>query len=132
MSSNKTKYFLISSRLGFRTWNENDLPLALTLWGDERVTRYINSGNSLTNDHIRDRLSSEIEIEKSYGFQYWPIFLLKENEFAGCCGLRPYDDSKGILEIGTHIVHKFRNECCCSWIVLFFTKTQRYISALYL
>ena len=104
---NESKYFLQSSRLGFRTWNENDLPLALILWGDEKVTRYIDSRKSLNDDQVRDRLWREIETEKSHNIQYWPIFLLEKNEFVGCCGLRPYDDSRGIFEIGAHIVRKF-------------------------
>ena len=32
-------YFLKSSRLGFRAWTVEDLPLAMRLWSDEKVTR---------------------------------------------------------------------------------------------
>lgn len=35
--------------------------------------------------------------------QYWPIFLRETDEHVGCCGLRPYDLSKGIYETGFHI-----------------------------
>ena len=35
--------------------------------------------------------------------QYWPIFLLSTGEHIGCCGLRPYDLTKHIYEIGFHI-----------------------------
>jgi [ribosomal protein S5]-alanine N-acetyltransferase len=33
--------------------------------------------------------------------QYWPVFLLKDNQFAGCAGLRPY--GQDVLELGFHL-----------------------------
>ncbi|MCG3156961.1 MAG: hypothetical protein DKINENOH_03591 [bacterium] len=97
------KYFLTTSRLGFRCWREDDLPLALGLWGDHEVTRYIDARGRLTTKQVLDRLGKEMATAKAFGVQYWPLFLLASDEHIGCCGLRPYDSSKGIYEIGFHI-----------------------------
>jgi hypothetical protein len=40
---NSTKYFIKTTRLGFRQWREDDLDLALSLWGDYEVTKLIDS-----------------------------------------------------------------------------------------
>ncbi|HUA15410.1 MAG TPA: GNAT family N-acetyltransferase [Verrucomicrobiae bacterium] len=94
-------YFLISERLGFRIWNEKDLPLAISLWGDPDVTRLI--GGPFSGEEIKSKLDREIECMARYHVQYWPIFVLKGDEFAGCAGLRPYAPEKGIYELGFHI-----------------------------
>jgi RimJ/RimL family protein N-acetyltransferase len=97
------KYFLITTRLGFRRWQENDLPLALGLWGDYEVTKLIDGRGQLTTNQVQERLIKEIATAKEHGVQYWPIFLRETDEHVGCCGLRPYDLSKGIYETGFHI-----------------------------
>jgi ribosomal-protein-alanine N-acetyltransferase len=97
------KYFLTTKRLGFRVWSEDDLDLALGLWGDPKVTKLIDARGQLTEDQVRERLLLEIANNRSHGIQYWPIFLLENNEHVGCCGLWPYDQPEGILELGVHI-----------------------------
>jgi RimJ/RimL family protein N-acetyltransferase len=97
------KYFIITNRLGFRRWREDDLPLALGLWGDYEVTKLIDARGQLTTNQVQDRLIKEIATEKEYGVQYWPIFLRETGEHVGGCGLRPYDLAKGTYEIGFHI-----------------------------
>lgn len=92
------KYFMTSKRLGFRRWDEDDLGLAMKLWGDPEVTRFI-SKKKFTKEQVKERLDRQI----SSKVQYWPIFLLKTGEFVGCCGLRPY---KQIYELGFHICSK--------------------------
>ena len=96
-------YFLCTERLGFRLWREDDFELALGLWGDFAVTRLIDARGQLSNDQVRQKLQHEIASEAAYGIQYWPIFLLSTGEHIGCCGLRPYDLSQKIYEIGFHI-----------------------------
>lgn len=96
-----TMYFLQSKRLGFRTWSEADIELALSLWGDPEVTRLI--GGPFSRGQVQERLSREIATMQSHGIQYWPIFLLATGEFVGCCGLRPYKSEEGIYEIGVHL-----------------------------
>jgi RimJ/RimL family protein N-acetyltransferase len=96
-------YFLTSRRLGFRRWSAHDLDLADRLWGDLEVTRWIDARGKLTRAQVRERLLREISTEKAHGIQYWPIFLLNTGEHIGCCGLRPHDAARGLLEIGFHI-----------------------------
>ena len=96
-------YFLKSARLGFRRWCHSDLYLAEALWGDSRVTQHIDARGTLTRGQIRERLQNEILSERRYGVQYWPIFLLISHEHIGCCGLKPYDLSHNLYELGFHI-----------------------------
>ena len=98
---NPPQYFLRTERLGFRPWSQDDLDLAMGLWGDERVTRPI--GGPFSPVQVRERLSREIANQDAHGVQYWPIFLLSTGEHLGCCGLRPYRLEQGIYEIGFHL-----------------------------
>lgn len=95
-------YFLRSARLGFREWTESDFGLANALWGDPEVTRLI--GGPFSEEHVRQRLSREIETREAHGIQYWPIFLLATDEHVGCCGLRPYQPNRQCYELGFHIL----------------------------
>ena len=93
-------YFLTTERLGFSCWNEDDLVLAMTLWGDPMVSVFI--GGPFTAEEVKARLGREIEMLNACKVQYWPVFLLKDGELAGCAGLRPYGNDKHILELGFH------------------------------
>lgn len=97
------KYFLATERLGFRVWSKDDFVLALGLWGDPEVTKLIDARGKLSEGQVRERLSQEISTMRAHGVQYWPVFLLANDEHVGCCGLRPYDESRGIMELGVHI-----------------------------
>lgn len=94
------RYFLTTERLGFRTWSRDDLELARGLWGDPEVTRMI--GGPFADEEVSRRLENEIATQESAGVQYWPCFLLRTGEHAGCCGLRPHDED-GVLELGFHL-----------------------------
>jgi ribosomal-protein-alanine N-acetyltransferase len=98
------KYFLTSTSLGFRLWNNNDISLAEKLWGNRKVAEFIASGGIFSRKQIQEKLKGEIQTQKDYGIQYWPVFLKEGNIFIGCCGLRPYDINKSILEIGVHLL----------------------------
>lgn len=54
------RYFLIATRLGFRRWRKDDLPLALGLWGDYEVTKLIDGRGRLTTNQVQDRLIKEM------------------------------------------------------------------------
>lgn len=97
------RYFIPTTRLGFRRWRKDGLPLALGLWGDYEVTKLIDAPGQLTTNRVQERLIKEIATEREHGVRYWPIFLRETDEHVGCCILRPYDLSKGIYEIGFHI-----------------------------
>jgi len=107
LCADKKKYFLCSRRLGFRRWHREDFELALGLWGDFRVTEFIDARGQLSENQVRERLEQEIATAGSYNIQYWPIFLLSDGSHTGCCGLRPYDLAQGIYEIGFHIRPKY-------------------------
>jgi RimJ/RimL family protein N-acetyltransferase len=98
------KYFLSSKRLGFRKWTYDDFHYAKKLWGSYEVSKFIEAKGKLSDKQISERLKKEIETEKTYGLQYWPLFLLSNEEHIGCCGLRPFDMTKMIYEIGAHIL----------------------------
>ena len=98
-------FFLTSAHLGFRCWTEEDLPLAIELWGDPDVSGFI--GGPFTEEMVRSRLSKEIAQRKESGLQYWPVFLLDGGEHVGCLGLRPYRPEHRVYELGFHLRRKF-------------------------
>ena len=87
MAAATSDYFLRTARLGFRHWKNEDLPLAMAIWGDPEVTRFV--GGPFSPAQVMERLEREIANHEQYGVQYWPIFLLAGGEHAGCAGLRP-------------------------------------------
>jgi RimJ/RimL family protein N-acetyltransferase len=96
-------YILSSLRLGFRTWTEDDLELAMGLWGDPAVTKLIDSRPQLSAEDVKGILDRNIAFQSERGVQYWPVFLLETVEHVGCCGLRPYDADESVLEFGVHL-----------------------------
>ena len=91
---------LESKRIDFKEWDLKQRDLALKLWSNPSVCKYICVRGYFTEKEIDRRLAKEMENQKLYGVQYWPLFLKETDEFIGCCGLRPYDLDKGIYEIG--------------------------------
>lgn len=96
-------YFLRTARLGFRRWHAADLPLAIGLWGDPNVTRFIDARGRLDLAQVQERLAREIACESEHGIQYWPLFRLEDDGHVGCCGLRPRDPAARVYELGVHI-----------------------------
>jgi ribosomal-protein-alanine N-acetyltransferase len=99
--SDSSKYFLETARLGFRPWTPNDLPIAMALWGDLEVTRYI--GGPFSQEVVEEKLRKEIAWMNDENVQYWPIFQLSDQAHVGCCGLRPYKPEERIYEMGFHL-----------------------------
>jgi ribosomal-protein-alanine N-acetyltransferase len=91
-----------TARLTFRSWDEKDTALAEALWCDPEVTHYF--GGAMTREQARARLDSERGRENSLGMQYWPMFLRKTGEFAGCAGLRPWQIDTKTIEAGVHLM----------------------------
>jgi len=98
-------YFLKTARLRFRRWSMQDLPLALGLWGDPEVTRFL--GGPFSPEQVEERLEREIACFEANAIQYWPIFLLSSGEHVGCAGLRPYNPEAQIPELGFHLRRAF-------------------------
>lgn len=100
-------YFIKSQRIKFSHWTEEDYPLAKRLWENEKVSEYITATGKFTQEEIKARLKKEMENQNKYGIEYWPIFFSGNDEFIGCCGLRPYFMENKILEIGFHLLPEF-------------------------
>jgi RimJ/RimL family protein N-acetyltransferase len=99
------EYFLKSRRLGFRCWKEEDLPLAMELWGDPEMTTF--TGGPFTPEAVHARLADEILRMQEHGIQYWPVFLLEDDTHIGCAGLRTYDDEEQMYELGYYVRRAF-------------------------
>ena len=97
------QYFLMTPRLGFRSWSDADLELAMSLWGDPEVTALFDSRGRLSREHVQERLARELANEREMGIQYWPFFLREAGDFVGCAGLKPYDVARGLYEMGFHL-----------------------------
>ena len=97
-----------TERLAARSWQIEDLPLAVELWGDPAVTALIDSRGQLTKAQVREKLRAEIERERSSGVQYWLLFDHRNGEFVGCGGLRPwaYTPGEANFELGFHLVKR--------------------------
>jgi ribosomal-protein-alanine N-acetyltransferase len=78
-----------TGRLVARSWQIQDLSLAMELWGDPAVTALIDSRGKLTEVQVQEKLYAEIERERSSGVQYWALFDHRNNDFVGCGGLGP-------------------------------------------
>jgi ribosomal-protein-alanine N-acetyltransferase len=97
-----------TGRLVARSWQIEDLPLAMELWGDPAVTALIDSRGKLTEAQVQEKLYAEIERERSSGVQYWALFDRRNGDFVGCGGLRPwvYTPSEADFEVGFHLVRR--------------------------
>jgi ribosomal-protein-alanine N-acetyltransferase len=103
-----SNYLFCSEHLGFREWRDDDFGLALRLWSDAEVTRYI--GGPYSEDRVHERLAREIANMTDFRVQYWPVFLLNDGTNIGCCGLSPYKMDEGIYEIGIHLHTAFQKQ----------------------
>ena len=97
-----------TERLVARSWQIEDLPLAMELWGDPAVTALIDSRGKLTDAQVEEKLRAEIERERSSGVQYWALFDHRNGDFVGCGGLRPwvYTPGEANFEVGFHLVKR--------------------------
>lgn len=115
------EFFLTTERLGFSVWNENDIFDALELWGNPEVTKFIVADGKMLEEQVHQRLKKEIETYNNANIQYWPVYFMETLENIGCCGLRPYDLEKNILEMGIHLKKQcwgkgFAQEACLAVI----------------
>ena len=95
------RYRLQSARLGVGVWTAADRDLALGLWGDPEVARYM--GGPFSAEQVYRRLDHEVETYARHGLQYWPLFLLATGEPVGCCGVAPHDPHGPVYEFGYHL-----------------------------
>lgn len=100
------EYFLKTRRVGFSVWKESNLQQASELWENRKVIKYISKGGIMTKLEIKNRLNLEINHMQKFGFQYYPIYLIRCNQFIGVCGFRPTHQER-ILEFGVHLIPKY-------------------------
>jgi RimJ/RimL family protein N-acetyltransferase len=99
------QYFLTTPRLGFRTWAPDDLPLARALWTSPDVMRYM--GGPLSEEKLQARFAAEMECQRAHGYQYWPIFLLADDQYIGVCGMRADSPQPETPAFGYHLLPPF-------------------------
>jgi [ribosomal protein S5]-alanine N-acetyltransferase len=97
-----------TARFEFRRWTPEDLALAESLWRNAEVMHFL--GGPYSREEVVDRLEREIANETAHGIQYWPLFTRERGEFAGCCGLKPFEENR--LEIGFHLLPAFWGSGC--------------------
>lgn len=97
-----------SERLAFRTWQESDQSLAISLWTNPEVMQFL--GGTGTPQTAIERLHLEMQRQQQFGVQYWPIFLGSDGAFAGCAGIRPFHNEHAVFELGVHIARPFWRE----------------------
>ena len=97
-----------TERLVARSWQIGDVSLATELWGDPAVTALIDARGRLSEEQVEEKLRAEIEREQLKGVQYWPLFAIRNDDFVGCAGLRPwiYAPDETNFEIGFHLVKR--------------------------
>ncbi|VYU62026.1 GNAT family N-acetyltransferase [Clostridium tertium] len=100
-------FFMETERVGFSNWTEDDIELAIQLWGDKDVTKFICATGEFTDEDISKRLETEVNNNKKYNVQYWPIFELLSYDLIGCCGVRPFISEYNTYEIGFHLCKKY-------------------------
>ena len=92
-----------TARLEFRRWTTEDVALAESLWCDPAVMRFL--GGPYSRAEVEARLEKEAANEAAHGIQYWPLFTRDTGEFAGVCGLKPFEPQR--LEIGFQLMPQF-------------------------
>lgn len=96
---------IVTDRLVFRAWRDEDLPLAIALWTDPAVMGHM--GGPVTAAEAEQRMQVQQRNQQTLGFQYWPLFSRENGRHAGCSGLRPYHDRTDVVEIGVHLARAF-------------------------
>lgn len=94
-------YRLRSARLGVGIWTRADLDLALGLWGDPVVARYM--GGPFSREQVASRLELEVENYERHRLQYWPLFLRDSGVHVGCCGVAPHLADGPVYQFGFHL-----------------------------
>jgi len=108
VDKNRNKYLFTSSRLGFRTWTENDIEAMTLINGDRDVMKFFPSLPS--KKETQDFISRMQEQFSEKGFCYFPVDDLKTNHFIGFIGLSTQNfksDFTPCIDIGWRIHKKY-------------------------
>ena len=85
-----------TERLVLRRVTHDDLDDLAALYGDPDVMRYSPNG-PLGREEVQERLDSNLRSYSMWGFGMCAV-MLREEGFAGVCGLNRFDDVDGQLE----------------------------------
>ncbi|WP_053404354.1 GNAT family N-acetyltransferase [Persicobacter sp. CCB-QB2] len=81
----QASYIFTTQRLGFRTWQDNDLPSLLQMNQDEQVMRHF---PTLPDEKDCRQFMEKMNLQQEEkGYCYWAVELLESNEFIGFIGL---------------------------------------------
>jgi ribosomal-protein-alanine N-acetyltransferase len=94
-----------TQRLAFRTWKKEDADLAVKLWGDPEVMKFLDVRGELSKQQVIEKLEREIGFQEKFGIQYWVLCETETGDFVGCCGLKPWIYTEdNCPELGFHLV----------------------------
>ena len=82
---NSSPYLFTSQRLGFRNWNESDLPLMAAINADERVMRYFPAQQ--TTEQTAAFIARQQAQYRRRGFCYFAVDRVEDGQFIGFIGL---------------------------------------------
>lgn len=90
-----------NKRIPFSVWRIEDKKLAMKLWGDYRV-----------DECVGERVKSLREVwdTRSCGEAYYPFFHRDTRVLIGVCGVRAYDECRGIYEIDLYVREEWRSQ----------------------
>lgn len=91
---------LMEKRIPFSVWKIEDRKLAMELWGDYRVDECVGE---------RVKLLREVWNRRSCGEIYYPFFHTETRVLIGVCGLKAYDESKGVYEVDFYVREEWRS-----------------------
>ena len=102
-----SEFLFETERIGFAKWEQDDIELASSIWGNPLVMQFLSSRGYYTEDEIRQRLDQEINYFKENKIQYWKLYEKISFSFIGCCGLKPCDARDNSLELGFQFLPNF-------------------------
>ena len=94
-----------SERLYLREWVPDDWKRFRPLATDPRVLRYIGHGKPWTDEQIKARIASWIEVGRRRGWVLWPVIHRDDAELIGFCGF--WDGFAPDVEIGWRLLPEY-------------------------
>jgi ribosomal-protein-alanine N-acetyltransferase len=92
-------------RLIIRNFLPNEESLYLSMFADERVTKYLPKRTHEQKQEIFKKMVADAAAGNL--LNNWAVYTLEGNELAGMILLRPYLDSLDKIEVGYTLLHRF-------------------------
>lgn len=105
-----TSHLFTSSRLGFRLWQDSDLPSFSAMNADAETMRYFDK--SLTEEESKAMMDRLNQTYEDRGFCYFAVELLQTGEFVGMIGMgwKTFEaDFTPCIDIGWRLDKRFWN-----------------------